>query len=146
MASRPALAATARRRSGVVAMLLACVLVVRLLVPTGWMPVIAGDGAIRLTLCGFTAPSPEAAAAMEQAAERLGIDLDKNQPRDPGTSGADQPCAYAGIGFAALPQLDPPVILAPVAPRLPRLVAREVAIGRGLAAPPPPATGPPLFT
>jgi hypothetical protein len=129
-----------------IGLMLALALLVRLLVPTGWMPEVDAQG-IRLTWCGSAGPPPPAfVAAMTEAAERLhgghhgpdhGGDADHKKP------GGDQPCAYAGLAFAALDQamaaLEAPFD-APSSAVPPAMVA---AVGRGLAAPPPPSTGPP---
>ena len=115
-------------------------LAVRALVPSGWMVMAGADGAARLTICTGTGPIVEmpspAMATMPGMAHH-----DDGAPTHP-----DHPCAFVGLGLAsALPTLDLP---APVRLRneqdLPgRPVA--VAIGHGLAAPPPPQTGPPAF-
>ncbi len=58
----------------------------------------------------------------------------------------DHPCAFAGLAqaFAAADPVALPITLpAPVID--PPLVPASVAVGRGLAAPPPPQTGPPLL-
>lgn len=133
-----------------VGLLLALALVVRLLVPTGWMPEIDANG-IRLTWCGSAGPPPPAfMAAMADTAERLsphgGLlepDHSGNQHGDQEKSGGDQLCAYAGLAFAAVEPvigtLDGPIdVYDPALP--PAMVA---TVGRGLAAPPPPSTGPP---
>lgn len=58
---------------------------------------------------------------------------------------AGEHCAFSGLGASAL---DPPVAALPL--RLPAMVATPTAVGlamvgHGLAAPPPPATGPPTL-
>ena len=112
--------------------MLALALVVRALVPTGWMPV-ATDQGIRFELCAGQAMPPAAGMHHRHKGE--------SQQTAP-----DHVCAFAGLGLAA-DTAPPPVMLAlapaPVPVAAPR--ALTVAIGRGLAAPPPPATGPPAF-
>lgn len=108
----------------------ALALLARALVPAGWMPV-ADAGGVRLGLCD------SAVMAMPGM---------KHGPAPMHHQGApDHPCAFAGAAAA----LDSPV-LAPPAPFLaawiaPRSAPAAIAIGRGLAAPPPPPTGPPAF-
>lgn len=133
-----------------VGLLLALALLVRLLVPTGWMPEIDANG-LRLTWCGSAGPPPPAfLAAMAETAERLSLhggvlepEHGGNQHGDREKPGGDQPCAYAGLAFAAVE----PVVEALDAsvddhdPALPP--AMGATVGRGLAAPPPPSTGPP---
>ena len=129
-------------RHASVAALLAFALIVKLLVPTGWMPVFGPRG-VTLEMCGSYGPPPPALAkAMAQAAHRM-AGHDKHKQHD--KQGHDQPCAYAGLSFAAL-DADAPVALVvdPPAQALP-LMPFAVAIGRGLAAPPPPSTGPPAL-
>jgi hypothetical protein len=125
-----------------IAALLAFALIVKLLVPTGWMPVFGTRG-VTLEMCGSYGPPPPALAkAMAEAAHRM-AGHDQHEQHD--KQGHDQPCAYAGLSFAAL-DADAPLSLvaAPVAQPLPPMPL-AVAIGRGLAAPPPPSTGPPAL-
>lgn len=89
-----------------IGLLLVLALVMRLLVPTGWMPEIDADG-IRLTWCGSAGPPPPAfAAAMAETAERLAVQAGPHGPEPGGKHGGhqkpggDQPCAYAGLAFA----------------------------------------------
>jgi hypothetical protein len=117
--------------------LIACALVLRLLVPSGWMPVANASG-VALNWCsGVSHAVPAEAEAM--LASALG---DKTAPKH--KPAPDQPCAFAAAAqpadtLAALPIVAPPSAQA-VAPALPAL---EVFPGRGLAAPPPLSTGPP---
>lgn len=115
---------------------LALALLGRLAVPAGWMPVTDAYGT-RLTICTGMGP------------------LDAPQHTMPGMAGhhapgehkqdyGDHVCPFAGAALAltepTLPTLDlPPIAVHDLAP----LLHIAVAIGRGLAAPPPPATGPP---
>lgn len=133
----------ARGRS--VALALAVSLLVKLLVPTGWMPVFDGRH-IWLEMCGsFGPPPPAMQEAMAEAAHRMaGHDDGSGNQRD--KTSPDQPCAYAGLSFAALdafvqPLAPPPIVAVVLVPAM--LMA---AVGRGLAAPPPPSTGPPSLT
>jgi len=118
-------------------MLLACTLLLRVLVPAGWMPTTGADGLTRLTLCSG------------MSVQTVWVDRDgKLHKETPAGDHHDpQPCSYAGLAQS----LDgpPPLVLAlSAAPAGPvALVARQIsAIGHGLAAPPPPATGPPSLT
>lgn len=117
---------------GRVIALLAVALFVRALVPTGWMPVATADG-VRFELCAGQAMPPQ--AGMHHGHKEGG------KPALP-----DHPCAFAGLGLAADTAPSPVVLPIPgfaPPPAAPRPLA--VAVGRGLAAPPPPATGPPAF-
>ncbi len=114
-------------------------LLLRVLVPSGWMPVATPNGGFAVTLCidgGAVSAWIDADGRLHQAAKADGPS--KDMP------GKDAPCAFAATGLPPLPALT-----IDVAARVAMVVAaplrREtvVAIGRGLAAPPPPATGPP---
>ena len=109
--------------------LLALALAIRLLVPQGWMP----NGAGGVMMCSGSAPVAMA-SAMHGGQEM------------PAGHGQDHPCPFAALGLAAAP----PAAVAPVLPPAAvtatgRSAAHAIAVGRGLAAPPPPATGPPAF-
>lgn len=115
------------------ALLVVLALAVRLAVPTGWMP---GEKSFQLTLC--TGVDTQT-VWMDSKGK-----LHKQKPH----SGEDQkqkPCAFGGAlafavpaGFVPESMAMPPVSIAPA-------FTVAVSIGQGLAAPPPPATGPPLF-
>jgi hypothetical protein len=120
-------------RSGILLALIALAMLTRALVPAGWMP--AGDGTALLTLCnGGTISVAQARAAMG------------GDEHAPATPVVDQPCAFAGV-----PAIDaPPPLAAPprpiaVARAEPSTRLRDVGVGRGLVAPPPPSTGPPIL-
>lgn len=125
--------------------LIACALFLRFLVPQGWMPMQTGQG-WRITLCSGSGPMIAAPAmtmpgmthAMAMPAHHL--------PADNWDAG-DHPCAFANLALA----LNDPGTPVPLLPRLLLSAwiagpAALVAIGRGLAAPPPPATGPPTLS
>jgi hypothetical protein len=115
------------------AWLVAFALAVRLLVPAGYMPMAGQAG---LEICaGQTADMP-AMVSMH------GMEHGKAIPGD-----HDHDCGFgAAVGGAAnLPVLILPALLAPVA--LPAVFVRQMLVrpGLGLAAPPPPKTGPPTL-
>ena len=132
------------RSDGVVRRLMlvvfACALALRLGVPAGWMPA-AHAGAIRIALCNNYQGS-----GASDAAQAL-LDAALPQPSGENKARPDQPCAFAGLGapLAELGGIAP--IAAPwgASDTAPRIAHRAIAPGRGLAAPPPPATGPPAF-
>lgn len=113
--------------------LIALALTMRVLIPGGWMPAAAGDG-FAITLCTGT--------GMDTAWVDAEGRVHKEKPA--GEAGADQHCAFAGMGMAMLDGDAPAAIIAPALAQV-VLPGRQlqVAIGQGLAAPPPPATGPP---
>jgi len=114
------------------AFVLLAALVARMLVPAGWMP--STDRAFAITVC-------------------TGIDtqtvwLDtqgKTHKQDP--SKADdsdhEPCTFAGGAFASLTPEMPAVETAVAYANAPVFAHDSIAPGQGLAAPPPPSTGPP---
>ncbi len=122
---------------------LACALALRLLIPAGWMPVADAQG-LHLVLCSGSGPLelPVAPHAMAGMAHHHGHGQhDHHHQGMP-----DHPCAFAGLGLA----LTDPVLpaIAPVQLVVETLLAplpTAVSIGRGLAAPPPPPTGPPAL-
>ena len=71
---------------------------------------------------------------------------DRRHPVKAPKPGGDAPCGFAAHGATA-PQ--PPVVVATLsfvaAPQAALLRLRDLAPGRGLAAPPPPSHGPPAF-
>ncbi|MCW3847482.1 hypothetical protein OF829_09525 [Sphingomonas sp. LB-2] len=121
-------AATLRTR--VALALLGLVLALRLLVPAGWMP--SGKGGFTVTIC--------TGSAMEAA----WVDTEGKVHKQAPAQGGDQHCAFAGLGApmlgGGLPPAIAPLLPADAAPATTRALA---SIGQGLAAPPPPATGPP---
>lgn len=127
---------------------LACALLLRVLVPQGWMPVETGQG-WRLTPCSGSGPmamgDPAGAALAMPGMRSMAGGKDHGMP-DHGMPdhGGDHGCPYASLATAleepVLPTLAVPI---PMQSILPIAAAWMVAIGRGLAAPPPPATGPP---
>lgn len=68
--------------------------------------------------------------------------------QDHGAPQSHAPCAFAGLGLAAAPP-EPLTATAPVVfARVPEPAGRQASLrpGQGLAAPPPPATGPPILS
>lgn len=118
------------------ALLLACALLARLASPGGWMP--SADG-VGLTLCPDFAPAPH--AGMGHGGARHGPAAPEKHDKD----GAGRSCAFTAAALA-LHEPEPPA--GPTVPPTPEAAAaaRPIATapGRGLAAPPPFATGPPL--
>ena len=126
-------------------------LFMRLLVPPGWMP--AADDGIRLILCGgFGAevdhaalghgPEPADHAVSDHAARA--DHSAKGHDKAPPSTAMDHPCAFAAFSAAFAP-VEFAKLVVPISIAATVLAASgEVAIGRGLAAPPPPSTGPPV--
>lgn len=119
------------KRIGGIGLLFAALLL-RLLVPAGYMPV-EGRG-FAVTLC-------TGMGRVEAWMDASGH-IHKKKPDD---AKGEHPCIFAGHAAAIdMPRLPvatmAPMAAAQVVAGLPRWT---VAIGRGLAAPPPPPTGPP---
>ncbi len=122
--------------------LLACALALRLLIPAGWMPVADAQG-FHLTLCSGAGPL-EIPPARPMAGMAHHGAHHHDHHHDQGIP--DHPCAFAGLGLAlAEPVLPAIALIAPVIEAPVAIIPTAVAIGRGLAAPPPPPTGPPAL-
>lgn len=112
---------------------LTLVLLLRLAVPAGWMPSPAGGFAI--TLC--------TGSGLVEAWMDANGDLHKLPAGK--APAADHPCTFGAFGAPLLPAVA--TILAVPALAVPAVLPlglAETAVGRGLAAPPPPPTGPPV--
>jgi hypothetical protein len=119
---------------------LALALLARLAVPAGWMPVTDAHGA-RLTICTGAGPLDAPEHVMPGMTDMTGM---HHAPGDNKQDHGDHVCPFTGVAMAlaapTLPTLDLPPIIENEGTQSPRFA---VAVGRGLAAPPPPATGPP---
>ena len=126
-----------RRSGSVAAPLLALVLLFRLLVPAGYMIGPDSGGRPGLVLCAGMA----GATAERSTHHGHGGETEAPAPAKPGSV----PCAYAALGAPPLPPA-PPVLPPPSRAAEPSLAATPLDGVRhsALAAPPPPATGPPL--
>jgi hypothetical protein len=115
---------------------LACVvlaLAMRITVPSGWMP--SSERGFALTVC----------TGMDTQTVWLDAKgkLHKEDPSK-GKSVEHSPCAFAGATAANdLPVADLHFAMPHRPAPLPIFAVSEVLVGKGLAAPPPPATGPP---
>jgi len=118
-------------RNRIALVLLGLALVLRVLVPTGWMP--SERGGFAITICS--------GSGMESA----WVDADGKLHKEAPAQGGDQHCAFAGLGAPVVGSCLPPAIV-PAKPAVaaPAVSQTLAAIGQGLAAPPPPATGPPV--
>ncbi|GAA4028980.1 hypothetical protein GCM10022281_05100 [Sphingomonas rosea] len=124
-------------------------LLMRALVPAGWMPAIDADG-IRLVLCSGwqeapAAPSHDAGRHGPGEGHKMAASHGGGHPSGDEREKADHsaPCTFAASALTApLPTQGPMLAVAPVV----AVIAASVdlaRIGQGLAAPPPPSTGPP---
>jgi len=131
---RPASRHRAGGATGSVAItLMALALLLRMLIPAGFMPA-TGQG-FAVTPCTGMAAMPD------RIDEHGHVHKEQNTP----DKQVQHPCAFVGFGSMldhssfASPSILRSVVVASLVP----LSSATVAIGRGLAAPPPPSTGPP---
>ena len=124
----------ARRPSRLLLSLALMLLTLRALVPAGWMP--AQQKGQWITICS--------GAGVTMA--WIGADGKIDKQHAPAKSEKSSHCAFAGLGMAADLSVDDVSLPAPlfVAAIVPML-ATLVTVGHGLAAPPPPKTGPPAL-
>lgn len=134
-----ALRSGAKRPRMVALAVLACAMLLRLLVPAGWMPVADANG-VHLTPCSGTGPM-----TMPMASGQTMAGTAHHMPSD--QQGApEHPCAFGHLSLA-IAEPEWPALILPITPAtlVPAGLAALVSIGRGLAAPPPPPTGPPAI-
>ena len=119
----------------IAAALIVLALALRVIIPSGFMP--SSERGFALTMCtGMDTQT----VWMDKSGK-----LHKEDPSK-GKSVEHQPCAFAGAAMAAdVLSADFQVAMAPVALAIPVFAKREVTVGAGLAAPPPPAIGPPSY-
>ncbi len=121
-------------RTRLVAALFALVLLARLLVPAGWMPS-AQDGRW-ISICSG---SGEAMVWLDSTGKA-------HADKDSSDQHKDGSCVFSATSLAFDLPLAPLVVAAvPAYGASLVLASHSVAIGRGLAAPPPPKTGPPAL-
>jgi len=130
--------------------LLVCALAIRVVVPSGFMLMPADYGLPTLMICGGQGPAPMAAAMDHMAMPGMdhmamaGHDAPKHDDKQNTT---EHPCAFSPIGaavdIAAMIHPAPPVAAVTAPADLWQVSLRP---GLGLAAPPPPKTGPPSLS
>jgi hypothetical protein len=122
------------RQPNLILALLALTLAIRVIVPSGYMPSTGADGMIRVSVC------------TGMGATDVWIDHDGKIHKEAPTSDhhAQQPCGFGVLGLG----LD--VASAAILPMpafaddsVTVVAGQTFSIGHGLAAPPPPSTGPP---
>lgn len=130
------------RYRGLTVALIACALAMRMLVPSGFMLTPDANGALpTITICtGQGVMTMAMPAGMDPAAAQA------DGPQHPDKAAPDHPCAFAAASAA----VDLAAVLHPVAPAPAEASARPAfhafaRPGLGLAAPPPPKTGPPIL-
>ncbi len=116
--------------------LLSLTLAVRVIIPAGFMPTADAGGMMRISLCSGMGPQ----TAWLDKSGHVHKDTPAKGQHDP------QPCGFGALAFGAeTPDAPAMVSLAPLDKAAIGLPSFTLAIGRGLAAPPPPSTGPPIL-
>jgi len=127
----------------VTALLMALALLARMLVPSGFMPVTSSTGTPVLIMCSGQGPMAMPMPAEMQAALNAAHHGD-HQPTQ--NQNSDHTCPFAAAAAAAAlaqqPHATMPFLVVEGARLAAALFTRP---GLGLAAPPPPKTGPPLL-
>jgi hypothetical protein len=123
------------------ALLMALALLARMLVPSGFMPETSSGGILALVMCSGQGPMAVPMHDGMQTAFSAAHHQDHQQPQS-----SDHTCPFAAAAAAAalaqVPQALMPFVVVEGARLAASLFARP---GLGLAAPPPPKTGPPLL-
>ena len=88
-----------RSHHGILSLALLILLALRLVMPTGWMPVVS-DGAITVSLCSSGSAVPQTVTIAIPKA-----DAGKTAPSDHATSG--EACLFSGVAAAAIGGADP---------------------------------------
>jgi hypothetical protein len=127
--------------------LAALALLVRMLVPAGFMPAAAAGGMPTLVLCSGQGPMgmpiPHAMAGMAgMAAMDHGSDHSGQHDGDTANHGCFLGAISGAVDIAAPPV---PVALPFIVATVSRIATVVTRPGLGLAAPPPPKTGPPIL-
>lgn len=119
----------------IAAALIVLALALRVIIPSGFMP--SSERGFALTICtGMDTQT----VWMDKSGK-----LHKEDPSK-GKSAEHQPCALAGTAVAGdAPEHAGFIAMSPVAMAAPVFASREISVGHGLAAPPPPAIGPPSY-
>ena len=131
--ARVSLASSPLRNFAAIFILMA--LAMRVIIPSGYMP--SSERGFALTIC---AGMDTQTVWMDKSGK-----LHKEDPSK-GKSVEHQPCAFAGAAITAdFHATALRIDMAPVALAIPVFAKREVSVGAGLAAPPPPAIGPPSY-
>lgn len=125
------------RRLGAFALL---ALLVRALVPAGYMVAEAGEADGRYLVVQMCDGHGSAAQIIDLDTGKV---VDKSKSPDTTNTSNDAPCVFAMAAVVSLPTLafEPALVRHVIATELAGI--SDVRPGRGIAAPPPPATGPP---
>lgn len=134
-----------RAKANLCLALLVLCLSTRALIPAGWMPSFTSHGPALVPCSGFSTAEQSLRGAHSGGGEHAAhVGKGHDHPGKSKHDVAGQPCAFAAAALD-LPSLASSAghIELPAPSEL-FVKPPEVAIGRGLAAPPPPSTGPPI--
>jgi hypothetical protein len=113
-----------------------CALAVRMTIPAGWMP--SAERSFAVTVC--------AGVNMSTVWVDTKGKIHKTDPAKHKATG-HEPCAFAGMAMAAdTPTSIAELSLSPGFDDIAAISPIPASIGKGLAAPPPPSTGPPVLS
>lgn len=114
--------------------LFALTLAIRVIVPSGFMPTTDADGMIRISMCSGMGPQT---AWLDKSGH-----IHKEAPAH--SQHDQQPCGFSVLGLGLDVQATNAAPIQHIAVSEFRPLATQIlSIGQGLAAPPPPSTGPP---
>lgn len=127
--------------------LLAFAFLLRIIVPAGWMPAHGEIGFVPCPLAAPVAAPVEVAHGGHHDAHAAHHDTAEPDQAPPSNDhGEKKGCDFAPLGLAWAAPDQPAFDLTPVFAEAQVFAALpHVAVGQGLAAPPPPSTGPPAF-
>jgi hypothetical protein len=113
-----------------------CALAVRMTIPAGWMP--SAERSFAVTVC--------AGVNMSTVWVDTKGKIHKTDPAKHNATG-HEPCAFAGMAMAVdTPTFIAELSLSPGFDDIAAISPIPASIGKGLAAPPPPSTGPPVLS
>ena len=125
-------------------------MIARALVPAGFMLSEATDGSHRVVVTLCTGHGPVQTFVMEErtrsADEKGAANAHQRDQAPTKTTQSDAPCVFAAMATLSAPELAPPLTIKAYSFYVAPPVLTDVAIGHGLAAPPPWSTGPPHFS
>jgi Protein of unknown function (DUF2946) len=122
------------RQPNLMLALLALTLAIRVIVPSGFMPTTDASGMVRISMCSGMGPQ----TAWLDKSGRIHKEAPTHSQHDP------QPCGFSVLGLGLDVQATSAVVIEHFSASELRPLSRQtLSIGHGLAAPPPPSTGPP---
>lgn len=92
------------------AWLIGCALLMKILIPAGFMPVVS-NGVVGIAICSGSMPV-EPTMSMPMSAAMPGM---AHHPDKPDHQGRELPCAFAGLSAQSLAAVDPLVLAAVIA-------------------------------